>query len=72
MSPGGYISDLGGCGRLSEMYSVLTEESKLVINLPGVRLDLILQNYSTAALVTASEHHGYFVNEIKFSASLPN
>ena len=53
-------------------YSLLTEEFKLVINLPGVRLDLILQNYSTAALVTASEHRGYFVNEIKFSASLPN
>ena len=52
------------------MYSVLTEESKLVINLPGVRLDLILHNYSTATLVTASEHHGYFVNETKFSPTL--
>ena len=54
------------------MYSLLTEESKLVINLPGVRLDLILQNYSTTTLVTASEHHLYFVNEIKFSVTLPN
>ena len=40
-------------------YSLLTEEFKLVINLPGVKLDLILQNYTTTTttLVTASEDH---------------
>ena len=54
------------------MYSVLTEESKLVINLPGVRLDLILQNYPTTTLVTASEHHSYFANEIKFPETFPH
>ena len=53
------------------MYSLLTEEFKLVINLPGVRMDLILQNSTTTTLVTASEHHSYFVNEIKFS-TFPN